>query len=147
MGLLRFGPPGTVRKFVPIVILLRWNHYYQDALEAAIPSTPSPWTTTTVAKVALDQFIQAPIFTALIFLFFALIEGRGLDAGTNQIQRELAPTLLKNWLIFLPATFINLGFVPLELRVLFINVVFFGWVIILSLLINETKDDPTTTTS
>ena len=57
----------------------------------------------------------------------------------SQVKDELAPTLLKNWLIFLPATVVNLGFVPLELRVLFINVVFFFWVIILSLLINETS--------
>ena len=32
-------------------------------------------------KVAIDQFVQAPIFTAIIFVFFAVIEGRGLDAA------------------------------------------------------------------
>ena len=99
----------------------------------------SSWTTTTALKVAIDQGLQAPVFTALIFVFFAVIEGRGVDAGVSQVKDELAPTLLKNWLIFLPATVVNLGFVPLELRVLFINVVFFFWVIILSPLINETS--------
>ena len=122
-----------------LVLQAPWNHAFQNALEALLPSTPEPWTTTTALKVAIDQGLQAPVFTALIFVFFAVIEGRGVDAGVTQIKDELAPTLLKNWLIFLPATVVNLGFVPLELRVLFINVVFFFWVIILSLLINETS--------
>ena len=87
-------------------------------------------------KVAVDQGVQAPVFTALIFLFFAVIEGRGVSAGVDQLRAELGPTLLKNWLVFVPATVVNLGLVPLELRVLFINVVFFFWVIFLSLVIN-----------
>lgn len=127
--------------FFGLVLQAPWNHYFQNSLEALLPSTPEPWTTTTALKVAIDQGIQAPIFTALIFVFFAVIEGRGVEAGAAQVRDELQPTLLKNWLIFLPATVINLGFVPLELRVLFINVVFFFWVIILSLLINETKQE------
>ena len=226
--------------FFGLVLQAPWNHFFQNALEAAIPSTPDPWTATTATKVAIDQGLQAPVFTALIFVFFAVIEGRGVDAGRRQVADDLAPTLLKNWLIFaggrrlsprrgaavksrrpprrglggaaaspsrrpsrgataaprsrraplrrrggavasspaaaprrvgsprlprhhrgaavascprrrdaaspfsrprrpqVPATVVNLGLVPLELRVLFINVVFFFWVIILSLLINET---------
>ena len=89
----------------------------------------------------LDQGLQAPAFTALVFIFFAVLEGSGFRGGVAACEKDLGPTILKNWLVFVPATFINLGFVPLELRVLFINVVFFFWVIILSLLINETKQE------
>ena len=81
--------------------------------------------------------IQAPAFTALVFIFFAVLEGSGFRGGVAACEKDLGPTILKNWLVFVPATFINLGFVPLELRVLFINVVFFFWVIFLSLLINN----------
>merc|ERR1711924_139383 len=88
-------------------------------------------------KVALDQGLQAPAFTALVFIFFAVLEGSGFRGGVAACEKDLGPTILKNWLVFVPATFINLGFVPLELRVLFINVVFFFWVIFLSLLINN----------
>eukprot|EP00629_Pelagomonadales_sp_RCC1024_P009497 CAMPEP_0119285054 /NCGR_PEP_ID=MMETSP1329-20130426/31470_1 /TAXON_ID=114041 /ORGANISM="Genus nov. species nov., Strain RCC1024" /LENGTH=217 /DNA_ID=CAMNT_0007285755 /DNA_START=237 /DNA_END=887 /DNA_ORIENTATION=+ len=122
--------------FFGFVLQAPWNHAFQNALEAAIPSTPDPWTATTALKVGIDQGVQAPVFTALIFLFFAVIEGRGVSAGVDQLRAELAPTLLKNWLVFVPATVVNLGLVPLELRVLFINVVFFFWVIFLSLVIN-----------
>ena len=91
----------------------------------------------TFDKVALDQGLQAPAFTALVFIFFAVLEGSGFRGGVAACEKDLGPTILKNWLVFVPATFINLGFVPLELRVLFINVVFFFWVIFLSLLINN----------
>jgi peroxisomal membrane protein 2 len=43
-----------------------------------------------------------------------------------------------NWRVFLPASFINLAFVPPELRVGFINVIFFGWSIYLSIVVNAT---------
>lgn len=87
-----------------LVLQAPWNHYYQNAIEAAIPSTPNPWTTTTGLKVLLDQFVQAPIFTVLVFYFFAIVEGRGLAAAKEQVDATLKETLVKNWLIFIPAT-------------------------------------------
>lgn len=122
-----------------LVLQAPWNHYYQNAIEAALPSTVDPWTARTALKVGIDQFVQAPIFTVLIFYFFAVIEKRGLLAATDQVRRELRATLLKNWIIFVPATVVNFAFIPLDFRVLFINCVFFVWVIILSLVINQTK--------
>ena len=92
-------------------------------------------------KVAIDQGIQAPIFTAIILCFFAIIEGKGLDFAKTQIKEELGGILVKNWSVFLPATVINLAFCPPQLRVLFLNCVFFGWVIYLSLLINSTGEE------
>uniref|UniRef100_A0A7S3JYE7 Peroxisomal membrane protein MPV17 n=1 Tax=Aureoumbra lagunensis TaxID=44058 RepID=A0A7S3JYE7_9STRA len=104
-----------------LILQAPWNHYYQNALEAAIPSTADPWTLTTAFKVAVDQFFQAPIFTTIIFYFFAIVEGRGLPNAKRQVETELWPTLLKNWIIFIPATAVNLGIIPLEFRVLFIK--------------------------
>ena len=90
--------------------------------------------------MGLDQFFQAPIFTMVILCFFALVEGKGLAFAKTQIQEELGAILIKNWAVFLPATFINLAFLPNEYRVLFLNVVFFGWVIYLSLLLNADEE-------
>ena len=53
------------------------------------------------------------------------------------MRTELGGILIKNWSVFLPATAINIAFCPPELRVLFLNCVFFGWVIYLSLLLND----------
>lgn len=116
-----------------------WNHFFYMALDGALPPTADPFTTTTLTKVVIDQFGQAPIFTAIIFLFFAVIEGRGFAAGKRQIEEDLFQVLLKNWAVFLPATFINLAFLPNELRVLFLNCVFFFWTIFLSLTVNAAQ--------
>lgn len=118
-----------------------WNHFYYLALDGALPPTADPFTTTTVAKVAIDQFVQAPIFTAIIFVFFAVIEGKGVEFAKRQVSEELGQVLVKNWAVFLPATFINLAYLPNELRVLFLNSVFFFWVIFLSLTVNAKTPD------
>ena len=113
-----------------------WNHFYYLLLDGAIPPTPDPFTLTTVGKVGIDQFLQAPIFTIIILAFFAVVEGKGLGYAKDQIKNDLGGILVKNWSVFLPATVINLAFCPPELRVLFLNCVFFGWVIYLSLFLN-----------
>ena len=38
-----------------------WNHAFYLALDAALPPTPDPFTITTLEKVGIDQFVQAPI--------------------------------------------------------------------------------------
>ena len=114
-----------------------WNHAFYLLLDAALPPTPDPFTITTLEKVGIDQFVQAPIFTAIILIFFAVVEGKGLAFAQEQIRTELKGILIKNWAVFIPATAINIAFCPPELRVLFLNCVFFGWVIYLSLLLND----------
>ena len=77
----------------------------------------------------------------IILGFFAVVEGKGLGFAKDQVQNELGGILIKNWSIFLPATVINLAFLPPQFRVLFLNCVFFGWVIYLSLFLNEVTPD------
>ena len=117
-----------------------WNHAWYLTLDGLLPPTEDPFSLITLEKVGLDQFFQAPIFTMVILCFFALVEGKGLAFAKTQIQEELGAILIKNWAVFLPATFINLAFLPNEYRVLFLNVVFFGWVIYLSLLLNADEE-------
>ena len=63
------------------------------------------------------------------------------DFLKNQVQNDLGGILIKNWSVFLPATAINLAFCPPELRVLFLNCVFFGWVVYLSLFLNAEAEE------
>ena len=114
-----------------------WNHAFYQILDAALPPTPDPFTLVTLEKVGIDQFVQAPIFTVIILGFFATVEGKGLAAFKEQVEQELGGILIKNWSVFLPATVINLAYCPPQLRVLFLNCVFFGWVVYLSLFLNE----------
>ena len=98
-----------------------WNHFFYQILDGAIPPTADPFTLTTLGKVGIDQFVQAPIFTIIILYFFAVAEGKGVGYASKQVQNDLGGILIKNWSIFLPATAINLAYCPPELRVLFLN--------------------------
>ena len=55
----------------------------------------------------------------------------------RKLDADYKDTMVKNWAVFIPATIINIGFCPPQLRVLFLNVVFFFWSIFLSLLLNS----------
>jgi peroxisomal membrane protein 2 len=123
--------------FFGLVLQAPWNHFYYQFLDGAIPPTPEPWTTTTGIKVVIDQFVQAPIFTVLIFAFLGFLEGKSAAAIKQQLDEDYVDTMLANWKLWIPATIVNIAFVPPILRVLYLNCVFFFWSIFLSLKLNK----------
>lgn len=132
----------TIRfAFFGFVLQAPWNHFYYQILDGAIPPTADPWTPTTAVKTVIDQFVQAPIFTVLIFGFLGLLEGKTVDSIKQQLEDDYTDTMVANWKLWVPATVINLAFVPPILRVLYLNCVFFFWSIFLSLKLN--KDEST----
>lgn len=126
--------------FFGLVLQAPWNHFYYQLLDGQIPPTVEPFTPTNGIKVVIDQFIQAPIFTVLIFAFLGALEGKTLEAIQSQLKSDYKETLVANWKLWVPATAINIGFVPPLLRVLYLNGVFFFWSIYLSLVLNK-KDE------
>ena len=129
LRLLRFGFVGLAGA--------PWSHYYYAWLDKVLPPTQQPWTWTTMIKVVIDQFVQAPALLALIISGMALMEGRGKSGVHQDIQLEYTTALIKNWELWIPATIINIAFVKPNLRVLYDNVVFFFWTIFLSMLLNQ----------
>jgi len=127
--------------FFGLVLQAPWNHFYYILLDGALPPTPDPFTTTTATKVVIDQFVQAPIFTVLIFAFLGALEGKSLEAIQKQLDEDYANTMVANWKLWVPATAVNIAFCPPVLRVLFLNCVFFFWSIFLSLTLNKKEDD------
>lgn len=120
-----------------LVLQAPWNHFYYLLLDGQIPPTEEPFSETNIIKVVIDQFVQAPIFTVLIFAFLGLLEGKGLAEIQQKLKNDYPTTIVDNWKLWVPATIINIGFVPPILRVLYLNVVFFFWSIYLSLVINK----------
>lgn len=119
------------------VLQAPWNHFYYLLLDGALPPTEDPFTATTGIKVVIDQFVQAPVFTVLIFGFLGALEGKTVDEVKRQLDEDYAETMLANWKLWVPATAVNIAFCPPILRVLFLNVVFFFWSIFLSLKLNK----------
>eukprot|EP00525_Craspedostauros_australis_P003332 CAMPEP_0198133428 /NCGR_PEP_ID=MMETSP1442-20131203/59556_1 /TAXON_ID= /ORGANISM="Craspedostauros australis, Strain CCMP3328" /LENGTH=228 /DNA_ID=CAMNT_0043794545 /DNA_START=270 /DNA_END=956 /DNA_ORIENTATION=- len=122
--------------FFGLVLQAPWNHFYYLFLDGALPPTAEPFTPTTGIKVVIDQFVQAPIFTVLIFGFLGFLEGKSLDAIKQQLGDDYADTMVANWKLWVPATVVNIAFVPPILRVLYLNCVFFFWSIFLSIKLN-----------
>lgn len=130
--------------FFGLVLQAPWNHFYYQVLDGALPPTEEPWTPTTGIKVVIDQFIQAPIFTVLIFSFLGALEGKSLEAIKKQLDEDYADTMIANWKLWVPATVLNIAFVPPILRVLYLNCVFFFWSIFLSLKLNKGEGEDIT---
>jgi peroxisomal membrane protein 2 len=126
--------------FFGFILQAPWNHYYYQYLDNALPPTIDPFSTTTAIKVAIDQFIQAPLFTILIFGFLGVLEGKTIDEIKKQLDDDYVDTMLANWKLWVPATAVNIAFCPPILRVLFLNVVFFFWSIFLSLKLNKNDE-------
>eukprot|EP00547_Thalassionema_nitzschioides_P003160 CAMPEP_0194213316 /NCGR_PEP_ID=MMETSP0156-20130528/13775_1 /TAXON_ID=33649 /ORGANISM="Thalassionema nitzschioides, Strain L26-B" /LENGTH=182 /DNA_ID=CAMNT_0038941309 /DNA_START=103 /DNA_END=648 /DNA_ORIENTATION=- len=80
-----------------LVLQAPWNHFYYQILDGALPPTVDPFTATTGIKVAIDQFVQAPIFTVLIFLFLGTLEGKSIDDVKKQLDNDYKDTMLANW--------------------------------------------------
>ena len=91
--------------------------------------------------MVIDQFVQAPIFTVIIFGFLGFLEGKSLESIKEQLDRDYKDTMLANWKLWVPATAVNIAFCPPILRVLFLNCVFFFWSIFLSLKLNNSGDE------
>ena len=127
--------------FFGLVLQAPWNHFYYLMLDGALPPTPEPFSPTTGIKVLIDQFIQAPIFTVLIFVFLGTLDGKSLEEVKKQLDSDYKDTMIANWKLWVPATVVNIAFCPPPLRVLFLNGVFFFWSIFLSLKLNASSYD------
>ena len=124
-----------------LVLQAPWNHFYYNVLDGVLPPTEEPWTPTTGIKVVIDQFVQAPIFTVLIFAFLGTLEGKSMEAIKAQLDDDYADTMFANWKLWVPATVVNIAFVPPLFRVLYLNGVFFFWSIFLSLKLNKGESE------
>ena len=97
----------TVRfAFFGLVLQAPWNHFYYLFLDGVLPPTEEPFTATTGIKVVIDQFVQAPIFTVLIFAFLGFLEGKNAQSIKQQLDDDYVDTMLANCkslsLLFVP---------------------------------------------
>lgn len=86
---IRFG-------FFGFILQAPWNHFYYLALDGALPPTVEPWTQTTAVKTVIDQFVQAPVFTVLIFAFLGFLEGKNLEEIKKQLENDYSDTMIAN---------------------------------------------------
>jgi peroxisomal membrane protein 2 len=83
-------------------------------------------------RVALDQLVFAPPFTAACFGFISALDMRGIAALKAQLRQQWSDAVIANWKLWTPAQCVNFYAVPAQYHVLFANVVALGWNVYLS---------------
>lgn len=113
---------------------LIWNgpsaHYWQRFLEVLFKGKSDIGTV--LRKVLVDQSTYGPLCNILFMSFATLVlEGRTLAYLKDKIRRDYVLVQLNGWKLWPLAALINYKFVPLQFRVLFVNVVALCWSIFL----------------
>lgn len=86
---------------------------------------------TIVARVACDQFVFAPLNMGLFLSTMAYLEGA---SPAQRLRDAYLPGYQKNLMVWPWVQFVNFKFVPMEMRVLVVNIISLGWNCYLSFL-------------
>jgi protein Mpv17 len=108
---------------------------------------------TAIARMSLDQFVIAPIFLALFFSYNAFLERRKyssqmaltslLDDWKSHLRMKMKSSYLEvlkaNWKVWPAIQCINFAVIPLQYRLVFVNIIALGWNAYLSVATNRAK--------
>ena len=103
-------------------------HVWYGFLARRIPGTDL-WAT--VLRLSLDQLVFAPMFIPSFFAVTLMMDGTP-EKVVPKIKAEWFSTVIANYVVWVPAQFINFKFTPPHLQVLFSNMVGFFWNIYIS---------------
>ncbi|KAJ3052543.1 hypothetical protein HK097_006074 [Rhizophlyctis rosea] len=95
---------------------------------------------TALKKVAADQLLAAGPLTAFFFTVNSAAEGMNVEQIKQRLEQNMWPTMKANWAIWPAALAFNFWFVPLKLRVLFVNILGLGWGTYLSFVQHQQHD-------
>jgi hypothetical protein len=115
-------------------------HYWYGYLGRAVPGTTS---TDAMKRLFFDQVIFAPLFIPTFFFGNLLLEGK-LEEFMDKVKRDLFSTVVTNYIVWIPAQFVNFRYISPNLQVLFSNTVGFFWNIFMSYMTNRDISDTNT---
>ncbi|KAI6104971.1 hypothetical protein EDD16DRAFT_244026 [Pisolithus croceorrhizus] len=80
-----------------------------------------------VYRVWLDQAILTPVAVGVFFGTMSILEGQGVSGAVERTRTAYEPTLIRNWMVFIPTQIINFSIVPHHLRFVVVSVVSLFW--------------------
>lgn len=89
------------------------THYWWGFLERALPSRSNAYT---MVKVALDQFVSAPIYYAAFHAYTGVALGESSEQIVRRVEQRLVPTLQGVWCIWPCVHFVNFKWVSVHNR-------------------------------
>lgn len=81
--------------------------------------------------MACDQLLFAPTFIGVFLTSMAVLEG---TPPRDKLDKSYVPALTTNYMVWPFVQLVNFKFVPLQHRVLFVNLIAIGWNCYLSFL-------------
>lgn len=104
-------------------------HYWQNALEKIVPrrmrESKGSWA---IRKTVVDQLAYGPIANAVFLCFMGgVVERKGIRGTIEKLQGDFVHTQINGWLVWPLASVLNQFYVPLQLRVLWLNIVSLVW--------------------
>lgn len=110
------------------------GHYFYGFLDSAIAGKG---VAQVVSKVAIDQVLWAPIFTAVFFAYLGATEGKSQRQIVEKIKNDTWIGVKTSWKFWPAAHTINFALIPTQHRLLYVNTLQVGYNMILSLLGNK----------
>ncbi|XP_071804368.1 mitochondrial inner membrane protein Mpv17-like isoform X1 [Asterias amurensis] len=86
--------------------------------------------------VAIDQSVMAPLFITTFFSYIGLTSGLSIQNVRDKLKKDFKTTLLTNYKVWPAVQLVNFYFVPLQHRVLAVNLVAVFWNTYLSWMAN-----------
>ena len=97
---------------------------YSKILPYLVPEcTKTPAYMMASKKLLFDQLCFAPVCTSGFFILLNVLELKGVAKGVQDVQEKLWTSMKVNWMLWVPANFLNFSMVPIPYQVLMANFV------------------------
>ncbi|KAK7202714.1 hypothetical protein BZA70DRAFT_284777 [Myxozyma melibiosi] len=106
--------------FAPLVS--QW--YKLIGTKINVPGKPF---TEALARMTADQLIWAPFGIASFYVSMGVLQGHSFETIKGELKAKYYPTMMGNYLVWPAVQIVNFRFMPLEYRLLFVNVVSIAW--------------------
>ncbi|XP_078600249.1 peroxisomal membrane protein 2-like [Branchiostoma floridae x Branchiostoma japonicum] len=104
-------------------------HFFHRWLERTIPPDKEY---AALKRLLADRILFAPPLIFLFFLVMNALEGQNLAVFQMKMKEMYWTTLKMNWKVWTVFMFININYVPVQYRVLFVSMVALLWQTILA---------------
>lgn len=123
--LIRFASWG----FVIAPFQFKWLKF----LSRVFPLTSTSATVPALKRVAMDQFIFAPVGLTAFFTYMTYAEGGNTQAVKKRLSHVFIPTLKANYILWPAVQLLNFRVIPLQFQLPFASTVGIAWGTYLSL--------------
>ncbi|KAL4487911.1 hypothetical protein ABPG72_022771 [Tetrahymena utriculariae] len=106
------------------VVLQRVLNIYLPRMGLLVNATN---TQKTIWSVVLDQLLYSPFIQFFYYMSTNLLINGNLESGINAIKNKMPKSLVDSYKIWPASNYICYGYVPLQFRVLWTNLVGVGW--------------------